>query len=218
MTRNIDFSIGEFYHLYSRGVDKRSLFDDRYDYDHFIKLLYVCNGEIPFIARNTLKDIFLCNRGETTVEIGAYCLMPNHFHILIREKIDGGISKFMQKLLTAYSHYFNKKYQRTGTLFESRFKAKHADTDEYLKYLFAYIHLNPVKLVEPLWKEKGIKDGVRAQEFLSQYAHSSYLDYSGVVLGNRGKILDKAAFPDYFQEPKEFNAFLRDWLNYKDFA
>ena len=91
--------------------------------------------------------------------------MPNHFHILVKEKIENGISKFMGKLTTGYSMYFNKRYDRTGSLFQGVFKSVHADSDEYLKYLFAYIHLNPIKLINPEWKENGIKDKNRANAF-----------------------------------------------------
>jgi putative transposase len=215
MRRNFDFSIGEFYHIYSRGVDKRPIFGDLYDYQHFIQLLFRCNGEVPYVARDASLDIFSDTRGETIVEIGAYCLMPNHFHILIREKVDDGISVFMLKLLTAYSHYFNKKYQRTGTLFESRFKAKHADTDEYLKYLFGYIHLNPVKLIEPLWKEKGIQNMAQAKDFLEKYEYSSYLDYVSDTSRKWGKIINRDAFPEYFQKTVDFKDFIHDWLTFK---
>ena len=88
-------------------------------------------------------------RKETLVDIGAYCLMPNHFHLLIRETAEGNISRFMLKLQTGYPMYFNKKYQRTGALFEGKFKAKHITNDNHLKYLFAYLHLNPVKITDP---------------------------------------------------------------------
>src|SRR3989338_5483185 len=100
--------------------------------------------------------------------------MPNHFHLLLKEIEMGGISQFMGKLSTAYSMYFNKKYERTGSLFEGRFKSSRIANDNYLHYLFAYIHLNPIKLIEPMWKEKGINDFARAKEFLGRYNYSSY--------------------------------------------
>ena len=105
--------------------------------------------------------------------------MPNHFHILAQEIKEGGMSKFMQKVMTGYTMFFNKKYERTGSLFESSFKSIHVNNDNHLRYLLAYIHLNPIKIIEPTWKEKGISNKSKAKEFLKQYRHSSFSDYSG---------------------------------------
>ena len=148
---------------------------------------------------------------ENLVDIGSYCLMPNHFHILVHERAEGGISKFMQKLSTAYSMYFNTKYERTGVLFEGRFKAQHANTDNYLKYLFAYIHLNPVKLIDSQWKENGIIDRAKAQRYLKTYRFSSYLDYLGKKRPEN-MILNKDVFPEYFENFSEFRDFIDEWL------
>lgn len=155
------------------------------------------------------------DKGAALVDIGAYCLMPNHFHVLIHEKTEGGISLFIQKVSTGYTMYFNKKYQRSGALFQGRFKAKHADTDEYLKYLFSYIHLNPVKLIEPEWKEKGIIDQKKAKEYLNKYPYSSYHDFIGKIRSER-VILNREAFPEYFETKHDFEDCLKDWLEYSD--
>jgi len=219
--RKISFSTGEYYHIYSRGVDKRVIFMDTYDYCRFVALLYACNSTKAVDINTHLREghsfpeIYSEERGGELVDISAYCLMSNHFHLLLHEKVEDGITKFMWKLLTAYAMYFNKKNKRTGALFEGRFKAKHADTDEYLKYLFAYIHLNPVKIIDPKWKENGIQDRVAAQEFLTDYEYSSYFDWQG---GTRpeSKILNRKAAPEYFETVKEFNDFVGEWLNFKD--
>src|SRR3989338_2657209 len=123
MNRKFQFSVGEFYHLYNRGSNKMPIFlDDSYK-KRFIKLLFVCNSKKPVVFK-TIQGLPLdeIDRGETLVDIGSYCLMPNHFHLLIREKMENGISLFMEKLSTAYSMYFNKKNERTGGLFEGTFK------------------------------------------------------------------------------------------------
>lgn len=215
MERKFQFSTGEFYHIYSRGVDKRDIFLEEKDKERFTKLLFVCNGSKPVIfktiQRRSLDEI---DKGETIVDIGAYCLMRNHFHLLIREKQDQGISTFLSKLLTAYSKYFNIKYGRTGALFESNFKAVHADNDEYLKYLFAYIHLNPIKIIEPDWRENGISDEKQTRDFLGEYKYSSYLDYIKLKDRPESAILEKSAFPEYFEHPSDFEGFIADWLNY----
>ena len=160
MERKFAFALDEHYHIYNRGTDRRLIFLDDADYAHFLKLLYLCNGtkrvELRLLPKG--KSPFESNRGETLVDIGCYCLMPNHFHLLLHEKVEGGVSKFMLKLITAYVMYFNRKYARSGGLFEDSFKATRANDDRYLEYLFAYIHLHPIKLIEPRWKEAGISD------------------------------------------------------------
>ena len=117
--RKQDFEIDEYYHLYNRGTEKRIIFLDEQDYKHFLFLMYICNTQKSIVLRE-IDELF--DRGEAIIEIGAYCLMPNHFHILVREKIENGISTYMRKLLTAYSMYFNKKYKRSGKLYEGVFK------------------------------------------------------------------------------------------------
>ncbi|HAT67990.1 MAG: hypothetical protein A2481_03045 [Candidatus Yonathbacteria bacterium RIFOXYC2_FULL_47_9] len=212
MQRKFSFSVEEFYHIYNRGTDKRDIFLDTNDRLRFMKLLYLCNSEKAINFREIPKGrAFVHERGETLVDIGAYCLMSNHFHLLVREKVEGGITKFMGKLSTGYSMYFNKKNERSGALFEGRFKAKHADTDEYLKYLFSYIHLNPVKLIDPEWKENGIGDRGRAKEYLAKYDYSSYPEYLGTIRPEKG-VLERDVFPEYFLEPKDFEGFIDDWL------
>jgi len=216
MQRDIVFSVFEYYHIYNRGVDKRDIFLDQDDYIRFQNLLFLCNSEKSVVMKQIKKgEIFDFDRGNPTTSIGSYCLMPNHFHLLVKEIKEGGISLFMKKVTTAYSMYFNKKYERSGALFEGNFKAVHASRDEYLKYLFSYIHLNPVKLIELNWKKEGIKNQDRAEQFLSKYKFSSYLDY----IKNRekiGMILDKKEFPEYFSSQKDFHDTVKFWLNFRD--
>lgn len=216
MERKFNFSVEEYYHIYSRGVERREIFMDKGDKERFLRSLFLFNSSKPFQIRDVLgisnSDI---SRGNPRTAIGAFCLMPNHIHLLLRETEEGGISAFMGKLLTGYSMYFNKKYKRTGGLFESTFRAEHVNSDNYLKYLFAYIHLNPVKLIEPEWKENGIINQKAAEEYLKKYRYSSYEDYMGA---NREEsmILNKEAFPEYFEKPHDFKDFVTDWLLYRD--
>lgn len=219
MERKFSFAVGEYYHLYNRGTDKRDIFLNDSDLLRFTFLLYACNSSKRIDVRE-LKEgneglpFGKIERGDTIVDIGSWCLIPNHFHISIREKVDGGVTKFMLKLTTAYSMYFNNLYGRSGRLFQGPFQCSHADDDRYLKYLFAYIHLNPIKLIEPNWKERGILDKISSQKYLSEYKYSSYLDYTGI---NRdfGLILNKSEFPDYFSNTSEFYDFINDWLIYE---
>ena len=190
------------------------------DYQRFVTLLFLANSEerahlsnVGYRFRSFLELSRMLKDRKTLVSIGAYCLMPNHFHLLVKEKTDGGISKFMKKLLTGYAMYFNKKYTHSGVLFQGRFKSSHVGEDEYLKYLFAYIHLNPVKLIDPNWKENSIIDRTQAKVFLSQYRFSSMEDYLGDGR-DQEIILEKQAFPDYFSEKNSFEKFVDLWLAY----
>ena len=212
MERKFSFAPGEYYHVYNRGVEKRKIFLSDKDYKRFIRLIYLCNSKKP-VDFGEVKDIPLVEieRGETLVHVGAYCLMSNHFHLLLREKADQGVSKFLGKILTAYSMYFNKRYERKGRLFENKFQAQHADNDEYLKYLFAYIHLNPVKLIEPDWKSVGVINKGNVKKWITSYTYSSYLDYLGY---NREEklLIDRTEFPDYFSSNQGFEKYLEEWL------
>lgn len=222
MQRKFNFSEGEFYHVYSRGVNKSDVFPTSHDKDRFLKLLYLCNSgkDVVFrLAERTVqgRSLYEFDRGESIVDIVAFCLMPNHFHLLLYEKKANGISIFMKKLLTAYSSYFNKINDRTGPLFDGRFKARHADRDEYLKYLFSYIHLNPVKLIEPGWKESGIKDKDKAKKFLEGYKYSSYTEYTQDSARPEKLILNKEVAPEYFESTTDFNGFISEWLEFSEY-
>jgi putative transposase len=217
-TRSFRFAPNEFYHVYNRGVEKRTIYLDLNDYQRFTELLYVANTSGPTNLREIKReheDIYKWDRGEPLVAIGAYCLMPNHFHVLLTPIQENGVSIFMNKLCTSYAMYFNRKYERTGALFEGKFKAKHVDSDEYLKYLFAYIHLNPVKLFQADWKEKGIKDGVSAYDFASNFNYSSLRDYQH-KLRPESAILDEKPFPEYFSSMAMRRAELLEWLQLEE--
>lgn len=217
MERTFDISLGEIYHIYNRGVDKRIIFKEEKDKKRFIKLLYLCNNieKINFrdFSDREISDIKIKDR---LVAIGAYCLMDNHFHLILKESTEGGISKFMEKLSTAYAMYFNKRYKRTGTLFENRFKAKYCGCDTYLKYLFSYIHLNPVKLIDSKWREHGLKDPSKAKSFLKNYKFSSFNEYFFAKdKRQESLILEKSAFPEYFKD-SSFEKQIDFWMRYKD--
>ncbi|OGN12866.1 MAG: hypothetical protein A3C71_01035 [Candidatus Yanofskybacteria bacterium RIFCSPHIGHO2_02_FULL_43_15c] len=212
--RKIIFSPGEFYHIYNRGTEKRNIFLRKGDYRRFLLLLYHCNNTSNVVLRLEEQHFNTESHKEPLVDIYSYCLMPNHFHLLIGEKIEGGISRFMQKLSIGYTMYFNKLRERSGALFQGKFKATHADNDRYLKYLISYIHLNPVKLIDPEWKENGISDKEKAEEYLTRFGESSYLDYLG-VRRPESAILSKDNFPKYFNSGNDFKNMVIDWLDYQ---
>lgn len=219
MSRNLIFSEGEYYHCYGRGNEKRKIYLNKKDYERFLQLLFVSNNKrtihLSDFVKKSFEDIFLMEREDTLVDIGAYCLMPNHFHLLLKEKEKGGISLFMQKVMTAYTMYFNKKNDRKGSLFESTFKAQHITDDRHLKYIFSYIHLNPVKIIDPKWKENGVKDSKKVQDFLTDFQYSSYLDF---LKKHRAQklILNKSSFPDYFDNTSELIKEIFEWLHFND--
>lgn len=214
MSRNFEIVPSELYHIYNRGTDKRNIFTSVRDYERFLTLLYVSNGNMPVhlqLQGSTLNKVADIDLGKKLVDIGVYCLMPNHFHIILRGIEVGGVSRFMQKLTTGYTMYFNKRHERSGSLFQGRYKAVHIDKDHYLKYLMAYIHLNPVKIIDSKWKEEGIKDLKKSEAYLERYKYSSYPDY---VLGDRIEscILNKDVFPKYFEMNHDLRLYISDLL------
>src|SRR3989338_8915579 len=184
MLRATPLVAGETYHIYNRGAGKQKFFLDATDYKRFLALLLLGNNTENIHLSNlrkyqgpSLTHVFEEKVDYSLTDVLAYSLLPNHFHLVIRQKSDDGITSFMKRVCTAYSMYFNLKYGHSGTLFQGRFKSSHLDTDPYFKWIFPYVHLNPVSLVEPQWQENGIIDPMLAKEFLRDYRYSSYRDY-----------------------------------------
>lgn len=150
-----------YYHLYNRGVEKRVIFEEEQDYLTFIHLLkkYLTEDPLfPFSKKSLIARIDLL----------AYCLMPNHFHLLVKQADKNAITDFIRKICTIYSMYFNQKNKRVGTLFQSRFKASLIDNNEYLLHLSRYIHQNPAEILKENQK-------------LKDYPYSSYPNYLGFI-------------------------------------
>lgn len=145
--RKCIFSNGEFYHVYNRGTDRREIFSDQYDVDRFLQSMQEFNVEQPIgsIYQNSFRKKEESLRSRTSkplVSFVAYCLNPNHFHLLLRQVSDKGIEKFMQRIGTGYTKYFNAKFERSGVLFQGKFQAKHIDSNEYLLHASVYVNLN----------------------------------------------------------------------------
>lgn len=218
------FIEGEFYHIYNRGNSKQVIFHDNEDMSRFQDLLYISNNVERFAMKDLshkddISKVNIVVQENKLTAVGSYCIMPNHFHILITPLVEGGVSKFMQKLTTAYSMYYNKKYSHSGGLFEGKFKAKHIVDDRYLKYLFAYINLNPVKLIDPSWKILGLKNIEKTFKYLESYNYSSYLDLLNYTDANNTRsasdILSLELFPSYFPTGRIFKKEIVVWLTYK---
>jgi len=207
-----EFANDQYYHIYNRGVDKREIFLFRKDYERFLRILNEFNTYRPvnISVMDRVDNIEVAPRTdeEKLVDILCYCLMPNHFHLLIKQISENGITKFMRKIGTGYTMYFNIKNERTGRLFESRFKAKIIDKDSYLTHISRYIHLNPLEIIEPNWKEKGIEDWKRAKEFLKEYQWSTFNNY---VNSPEAYSTKKNVLGEIFENKKEYEKFIKEY-------
>jgi putative transposase len=179
---------GEIYHIVLRGVGDSLIFKNEADYYRAIFSLYEFNTTKPVTIREKRKvraKMKKTHRGQSSdtrdllVEILNFVFIPNHIHLLLKQLKNNGITQFIRKFGTGYATYFNKKYNRKGHLFQGRFRAVHIQNEEQLKTVFVYIHTNSLSLIDPGWKERGIKDLKKAIKFLENYKWSSYPDYIG---------------------------------------
>jgi len=219
MLRKDPFVTGEYYHIYNRGIDKRVIFKLKKDYERFIMLLYLANSNDPFRLddflnkqHKTFDEILVLDKGECIVSIGAWCMMTFFINLLIRQEVDEGITKFMKKLGTGYSMFFNIKYQRTGALFGGPFKSKLIGNDDnYMRQLLAYIHVNPLEIKFSNWEKQKNKPSVKMKKFLESYRYSSYCDYTGEHRAEKN-IIKPENFPDYFQDVQSFEDFVENYF------
>lgn len=217
--RNPQLINNEFYHIVKRGIEERDIFLDDEDRLRFINSLLVFNDKkpAPWSIRAFWKQrdpfslkSYLPER--PLVEIHAFALMKNHFHLLIRQLVESGITNFMRKL-GGYSYYFNKKYKRIGPLFQGRFKAVLIKTEDQLKNVFVYIHTNPLEIIEFNWKEEGIKNPQMAIQFLEEYKWSSYPDYLNKE--NFPKVTNREFFIELLGNGKGCKNEVESWILYK---
>lgn len=203
MITRMPFASGEWYHCFTRGIDKRATFKERRDYERFLQQMHVCNTARTIhrsdLAMRSTEEILKIPLTDKLVAVGAFCLMPNHFHLILSESKDNGIPRFMQKLGTAYSMYFNIKNKRTGGLFVSPFRSKRLHNDEYFQYALQYIHCNPAELYEPRWKEGHVSDMQTLENKLRSYPYSSLGAFENEQHPLRG-LVDRSIF-DYAQQP-----------------
>ncbi len=140
--RYVAFDQNEIFHCYNRGVDKRTVFEDPQDYIYFLKMLRHFNTSEVVGSLRLLESHEPIN---PPVTILSYCLLPNHYHLILRCNDDsGGLSKYMQRIGGGYTMYFNQKNARSGSLFQGKFKAKHIDSDQYLRHILAYVYHNNI--------------------------------------------------------------------------
>src|SRR3989344_3502211 len=163
--RKVNFAEGEYYHLYNRGVDKRTIFSSSVEYNRFLGYLYLLN------TQDSIRS---------------------------------------EAVFSGRKH--NKKQKRSGSLFGGTYKAQHVDKDEYLKYLFSYIHLNPAKLFDSRWKEEGAKNLKKLKRQVMEYPYSSIYDY----ISSNFTIINPRYFPNYFEKSADFESQILFWLSFKD--
>lgn len=212
----------EIYHIIVRGVDGRDIFNSEKDYYRAIHDLFEFNDTRPASWQYRHYNQYRENRSrdigkklgsrDFIINILAFCLMPNHIHLLLKQTQEAGISFFMRKFGAGYAGYFNRKYERKGHLFQGRFRAVHVKSDAQLKTAFVYIHTNPAVLIDKDWKEGGIKNPKEVIKFIENYKWSSYQDYLGK------KIFPSVTQREFFEQimsRDQWRKFVNEWVEYK---
>jgi putative transposase len=218
----------QIYHVVLRGIDGRLLFEDDRDYYRAIHDLFEFNDiqPAPWHHRQFFKHYGVRPRSDPLalsqktkrqprvllVRVLAFCLMPNHIHLLLEQLRDKGISDFVKKLGGGYATYFNAKYKRQGHLFQGRFKAVHIQTQAQLQTVFVYVHTNPAALVDSNWKEGGVENPSEVIEFIENYKWSSYSDYLGKE--NFPSVTQRELFNQTMPRDK-WRAYVNDWVKHK---
>jgi putative transposase len=184
MLRDVPLTTGEIYHVYNRGAHKQPVFTCAADYRRFQIYLHLANHSAPIIVRDILiqekyREPFSgFPADKSLVDICAYSLMPSHFHLVLKQKTDGGITRFMKKVCGGYSTYFNLAHKHSGTLFQGNFKSSHIDSDPYFLWIFAYVHLNaPSSNGKKARKDEEDRSQADLEDVLRKHAYSSYIDY-----------------------------------------
>ena len=208
--RKTVFAVNETYHIFNRSVARSPIFINQRDYKRAISLINFYsfpNPPLRFSHFNRLTpenklSFFssLSKNQERQVSVLSFCLMPNHFHFLLTEKIADGITNFLRNLQNSYAKYFNTKYDRSGAVFQEQFKAKRIETDQQLLHISRYIHLNPTTsyLIEK-------------PEDLAKYEWSSYPDFLGIT----ARAFVNKTFLKNFGSPEAFKKFTLDQIDYQ---
>ena len=206
------------YHVYNRGVEKRSLFVNNQDYLRFVDDLIIFNDIKPVInPKRRIRDIKNGDhKRKLLVDILAFCLMPNHYHLLLRQRVENGVTEFMRKLGAGYANYFNLKHQRVGSLFQGKFKSVLIDDESQFMYIPFYIHLNPMDLIVKGWRDRGVGDSKKAIDFLNNYKWSSHSDYTGK--SDFSLVLQRDFLNEYFGEIPEYIKAFNDFINDFNFS
>jgi putative transposase len=226
--RKQSFVNGEYYHIISKALDNNLIFKDEDDYFRGIFSIYEFNNSNPVsILRRrqqrknekklTVRDPtsygLPIDKRDRFVDVLVFSFMPNHIHLLVKQVKDNGIPEFMKKVCGGYGRYFNQKYSLKGYVFQNRFKDVHIENDEQLRNVSNYIHNNATSLIEPGWKENGIKDINKALEFLENYKWSSLQDYIGKV--NFPSVTQRDFLLEFFGCEQKYKEEIKNWVLYK---
>lgn len=210
----------QVYHILNRGTDKRKIVLDDADRYRFMRDLYILNNENPApinLHRMTPQDkkIFKKER-RPLVHIHAFCLMDNHYHLLLSEISEEGIAKFMHKLNKSYSRYFNIRHQRVGTLWQGKYKKILIEKDAHYMYIPFYIHLNALDYQMKEWRAGEVKDIKKAFKILNEYRWSSHLDYIGVK--NYPSIITTNLVREMLGTPTEYKKEIQNLITNSDIS
>lgn len=201
--RKTPFANGEHYHIFNRGTDKRNIFSDESDTDRFFQSMQEFNTVKPIgsIYENSFRELGNpTSKSSRLVDFIAYCTNPNHFHFVLKQLADNGISQFMKRVGGGYAKYYNEKYDRSGTLFQGRFKSVHVNSNEYLLHVSAYVNLNARvhKLGNPTSKLVG--------------SRSSWEEYVNPWTDTGASFCNKKVVLEQFRNREEYRKFAEDSL------
>lgn len=218
--RKVSFVPGEYYHIYNRTILNTPYFRNNKNSSRLSQSFLLANSTkssdaFQFLRNNkeaTIEQALKISRqGEKLVDVLCYSIMPDHYHLLLKELIDNGISSFIRKCNISIAKYVNIKDERKGSLFDSRFNAKHIDKNEYLLHLSLYIHLNPLDILSGKeWRINKLRDWFLIKKKLLEYPWSSLKsflsdDYCDEIISGTEIILSQ------FNNKKEYESFLQDW-------
>lgn len=230
--RKDQFITGDIYHINSKAIDKNLLFKDVNDYFRGVYSIYEFNNSNPVNIFNRRRDRVvekkiekLCEGGAHTnlqldqrdrfVDVSAFCFMPNHIHLLLKQIKDNGIIKFMSKVGGGYGRYFNTKYERKGYVFQDRFQSVHIENNNQFMATTSYLFTNPIALIEPGWKELGIRSHAteEVEKFLEEYKWSSYQDCIGIK--NFPSVTERDFLLEMIGGSDGLKNVVKDWIEHK---
>jgi REP element-mobilizing transposase RayT len=208
--RKTKFANNEYYHIYNRGVDKRDVFTNEKDFFRFLKGMKEFNRIDPIGSLSRRHPVPTDPEAldaciDNLVEIIAYCLNSNHFHLILKQITENGISKFMHKLTMGYTNYFNLKYDRSGALFQGNFKSVHINANEYLLWLSGYVNGND--RIHQREQTPSVGD-FRHSVSVSNWQYSSYSDYLGLRNGTLCNQEEMKIILDQFPNAEEYEKFV----------
>lgn len=219
---------GSYVHIYNRGNRKQEIIKHPKDRWHFLEMLYYFNTNFssgrPFrdLKKTELERSDLSKQGynpfvwpedwparKQIVKIMAFCLMPNHFHLFLKEVVESGVSMFMKKLGNGMTGYFNLKHKETGRLFQGVYRSKIIDDETYFQYLSVYIQVKNVFELYPGGYEKAVREFDKAYEWAIKYPYCSLADYA---IDRNSPIIDKDVLGEFFSDPQKYKEFARQCL------